>query len=52
MCTTYEGLESHRPDNLYIDSLSICSFSNFSMPISFSSASLKRKPSFVCSKRK
>lgn len=52
MCTHYEGLESHRPNNLYIDSVAIHSFSNFSLSVSFFSASLKRKPSFVCSKRK
>lgn len=45
MCTSYEGLESHRLDDLYINNSSSLSLSSLS-------ASLKRKPFFVCSKRK
>lgn len=52
MCTSYEGLESHRLDGLCIDHSSMRSLSDCSLSSSFLSASLKRKPPFVCSKRK
>ena len=52
MCTRYEGFESHRLDDLYIDNSSIPSFLDSSSSLSFLSALLKRKPFFVCSKRK
>lgn len=52
MCTSYERLESHRLDDLYIDNSSIPSFLDSSLSLSFPSALLKRKPFFVCSKRK
>jgi hypothetical protein len=50
MCTSYEGLESCRLDGL--DSSLMHSFSDSSVSLSSPSALLKRKPSFVCSKRK
>ena len=52
MCTSYERLDSQRLDGLYTNNPSTCSFLNASASLSFLSASLKRKPSFVCSKRK
>lgn len=52
MCTGYEGLESHRLDDLYINNSAIHSFSDSSLSLSCHFASLKRKPFFVCSKRK
>ena len=52
MCTSNEGLESHRLNGLCIDNSSIRSFSDSSLSLSSFFASLKRKPSLVCSKRK
>lgn len=52
MRATYERLESHRLDNLYAYNSSMPSFSDSFLSFSFSFASLKRKLSFVCSKRK